>query len=109
MKVDDQEVEMMFLTNNLEWSAASIVELYRSRWQIEVFFKQIKQTLQLANFLGTSANAVRWQAWTTLLVYLLLRYLAFLSESESQLQPDLCLGASGFVAKMGCVAPVPSR
>jgi hypothetical protein len=80
VEVDGQSVEMVFLTNNLEWSAASIVELYRCRWQIEVFFKQIKQTLQLADFLGTSANAVRWQVWTALLVYLLLRYLAFLSE-----------------------------
>jgi hypothetical protein len=79
VEVDGREVEMEFLTNNLEWSAASIVELYRCRWQIEVFFKQIKQTLQLADFLGTSANAVRWQVWTALLVYLLLRYLAFLS------------------------------
>jgi hypothetical protein len=78
--VDGQEVEMVFLTNNLEWSATTIVELYRCRWQIEVFFKQIKQTLQLADFLGTSANAVRWQIWTALLVYLLLRYLAFLSQ-----------------------------
>jgi hypothetical protein len=80
VEVDGKDVEMEFLTNNLEWSAASIVELYRCRWQIEVFFKQIKQTLQLADFLGTSANAVRWQVWTALLVYLLLRYLAFLSE-----------------------------
>jgi IS4 transposase len=80
VEMDGQEVEMEFLTNNLEWSAASIVALYRCRWQIEVFFKQIKQTLQLADFLGTSANAVRWQVWTALLVYLLLRYLAFLSE-----------------------------
>jgi len=80
VEVDGKEVEMEFLTNNLEWSAQSIVELYRCRWQIEVFFKQIKQTLQLADFLGTSANAVRWQVWTALLVYLLLRYLAFLSE-----------------------------
>jgi hypothetical protein len=79
VEVDGREVEMEFLTNNLEWSASSIVELYRCRWQIEVFFKQIKQTLQLADFLGTSANAVRWQVWTALLVYLLLRYLAFLS------------------------------
>jgi len=79
VEVDGREVEMEFLTNNLEWSAVSIVELYRCRWQIEVFFKQIKQTLQLADFLGTSANAVRWQVWTALLVYLLLRYLAFLS------------------------------
>jgi len=79
VEVDGQEVEMVFLTNNLEWSAPSIVELYRCRWQIEVFFKQIKQTLQLADFLGTTANAVRWQVWTALLVYLLLRYLGFLA------------------------------
>ena len=80
VEVDGREVEMVFLSNNLEWSAASIVELYRCRWQIEVFFKQIKQTLQLADFLGTSANAVRWQIWTALLTYLLLRYMSFLSD-----------------------------
>ena len=79
VEVDGKDVAMEFLSNNLEWSAESIVELYRCRWQIEVFFKQIKQTLQLADFLGTTANAVRWQVWTALLVYLLLRYLAFLS------------------------------
>ncbi len=64
VEVDGREVEMVFVSNNLEWSAASIVELYRCRWQIEVFFKQMKQTLQLADFLGTSANAVLWQVWT---------------------------------------------
>jgi hypothetical protein len=79
VEVDGKEREMEFLTNNLEWSASSVVELYRCRWQIEVFFKQIKQTLQLCDFLGNSQNAVSWQIWTALLVYLLLRYLAFLS------------------------------
>src|SRR5437667_276578 len=79
VEVDGKERLMTFLTNHLTWSAESVVELYRCRWRIEVFFKQIKQTLQLADFLGTSANAVRWQVWTALLVYLLLRYLAFLS------------------------------
>ena len=49
------------------------------RWQIECFFKQIKQTLQLADFLGNSANAVRWQLWMALLCYVLLRYLAHIS------------------------------
>lgn len=78
--VDGREVEMVFLSNNLEWSAQSIADLYRCRWEIEVFFKQIKQTLQLADFLGTTANAVRWQVWTALLTYLLLRYMSFLSE-----------------------------
>src|SRR5208337_3131591 len=80
VQVDGQERLMTFLSNHLTWSAESIAELYRCRWRIEVFFKQIKQTLQLADFLGTSANAVRWQIWTALLVYLLLRYLAFLSD-----------------------------
>jgi hypothetical protein len=80
VEVEGREVEMVFLSNNVAWSAESIVELYRCRWQIEVFFKQIKQTLQLADFLGTSANAVRWQIWTALLAYLLLRYLSFVSQ-----------------------------
>jgi hypothetical protein len=79
VEVDGQKRLMTFLTNQLTWSPENIAELYRCRWQIEVFFKQIKQTLQLADFLGTSASAVRWQVWTALLVYLLLRYLAFLS------------------------------
>jgi hypothetical protein len=79
VEVDGKEVEMVFLTNNLVWSPSSVADLYRSRWSIEVFFKQIKQTLQLSDFLGHSANAVRWQIWTALLVYLLLRYLAFIS------------------------------
>ncbi len=79
VEVDGEERLMTFLTNQLTWSPETIAELYRCRWQIEVFFKQIKQTLQLADFLGTSANAVRWQVWIALLVYLLLRYLAYLS------------------------------
>ncbi len=80
VEVEGKEVEMVFLTNNLEWSARSVADLYRCRWSIEVFFKQIKQTLQLGDFLGNSANAVRWQVWTALLVYVLLRYLAFVSD-----------------------------
>lgn len=80
VEVDLEEREMTFLTNNLKWSPRSVADLYRCRWQIEVFFKQIKQTLQLADFLGHNANAVRWQIWTALLVYVLLRYLSYLSK-----------------------------
>lgn len=79
VEVEGKEAKMEFLTNNLEWSAWSIAELYKCRWQIEVFFKQIKQTLQLADFLGHNPNAVKWQVWTALLVYVLLRYMAFIS------------------------------
>jgi hypothetical protein len=78
VEVDGKEMEMVFLTNNFSWAPSSVAELYRCRWQIEVFFKQIKQTLQLADFLGHNANAVRWQLWSALLTYLLLRYTAFL-------------------------------
>ena len=80
VEIDGRQQEMVFLTNNLAWSPASVADLYRCRWSIEAFFKQIKQTLQLADFLGHSANAVRWQVWTALLVYVLLRFLAFLHD-----------------------------
>jgi Transposase DDE domain/Domain of unknown function (DUF4372) len=80
VEVDGEERKMTFLTNNLAWSPRTVANLYRCRWQIEVFFKQIKQTLQLADFLGHNANAVRWQIWTALLVYVLLRYLSYLSK-----------------------------
>jgi hypothetical protein len=80
VEVDGERRRMVFLTNQLTWSPDTIVALYQQRWQIEVFFKQIKQTLKLADFLGTSANAVQWQIWMALLIYLLLRYLAFLTD-----------------------------
>ncbi len=79
VELDGQVRELVFLTNHLEWSAASVADLYHCRWQIEVFFKQIKQTLQLADFLGHNANAVKWQVWMALLVYVLLRFQAWRS------------------------------
>lgn len=80
VEVDGKVRPMQFLTNNMTWSAQTIADLYRCRWSIEVFFKELKQTLQLADFLGHNASAVRWQVWTALLVYLLLRFCAFLSQ-----------------------------
>ena len=76
---DGKEVEMTFISNNFEWAASSIVDLYKKRWAIEAFFKQIKQNLQLASFLGHNKNAIQWQIWMALLVYVLLRFLAHLS------------------------------
>lgn len=91
VEVDGQEREMEFLTNNLEWAASSIVALYRSRWQIEVFFKQIKQTLQLYDFLGHNKNAVLWQVWTALILYVLLRFLAFANRWPHGFKRFFCL------------------
>ena len=77
---EGEERLLVFITNNLSWRPRSVCDLYRRRWDIEVFFKQIKQTLKLSNFWGHSANAARWQVYTALLVYVLLRFQAFLSD-----------------------------
>jgi hypothetical protein len=79
VEVDGVEQEMSFLTNNTTWSARTIAELYRARWAIESFFKELKQTLQLRDFVGTNEKAVKWQVWTGLLTHLLLRFLRHLS------------------------------
>jgi hypothetical protein len=75
VEVDGQDREMTFITNNMDWAAQTIAELYRARWSVEIFFKELKQTLQLADFIGTNENAVKWQIWVGLLVHLLLHYL----------------------------------
>jgi hypothetical protein len=75
VEVNGKEQEMAFFTNNMEWAASSVCDLYKARWNVEVFFKQIKQTLNLGDFLGYSRNAIEWQIWTALLMYILLRFL----------------------------------
>ena len=79
VQIDGREVDLELLTNNIEWQASSVADLYRCRWEIEVFFRQLKQTLQVCDFLGNSLNAVQWQLWMALMVYVLLKYLAHLS------------------------------
>lgn len=79
VEIDGRKKRMVFITNNMTWSARMICELYKSRWTIETFFKELKQTLQLADFIGTNENAVKWQIWTGLLLHLILHYLKFLS------------------------------
>ena len=63
---------MVFITNNTEWAASSVGELYQARWGIEVFFKQLKQTLQVCDFPGHSREAIRWQLWAALRLYVLM-------------------------------------
>jgi hypothetical protein len=75
VQVDGKEKIMTFMTNNMKWAPLSICDLYKARWSIEVFFKQMKQTLQLSDFLGHSKEAVSWQIWTALLTHLLLRFI----------------------------------
>ena len=79
IEVDGKEVAMTFVTNHLAWSAWTVAELYRARWEIEVFFKELKQTVQLVDFVGHNKKAVQWQIWMALLTHLLVRFLAHLS------------------------------
>jgi len=74
--VDETSGEILeFLTNNFTLSPATIAAIYKERWQIELFFKALKQNLKIKTFLGTSANAVKSQIWTALIAMLLIKYL----------------------------------
>ncbi len=68
------------LTNNFTWSARTIAKIYKERWQIELFFKSLKQQLKVKSFVGTSRNALLSQLWVALITYLLLSYLKFKSK-----------------------------
>jgi hypothetical protein len=67
--------DVVFLTNKLDLAATTIAEIYRDRWQIETFFKALKQSLRVKTFVGTSANALKTQIWTALIAMLILKYL----------------------------------
>jgi len=77
---DGRVVRMEFITDTFEFAASTICDLYKKRWDIELFFKQLKQTLKLSDFLGYSENAVQWQIWMALLTYVILRFIAYMSE-----------------------------
>jgi len=80
-----------FLTNNFNLSARTIADIYKARWQIELFFKWVKQNLKIKSFIGTSKNAVMTQIWIALCVYLLLAFLKFQSKLTRNLQQLLRL------------------
>ena len=78
---DDENKQVIeLITNQFSWTANTIGELYRSRWQIEIFFREIKQLLHIKSFIGTSENAVMIQIWTALITILVLKYLKELSK-----------------------------
>ncbi len=76
----------VFLTNNFRLSAKTIADIYHSRWQIELFFKSIKQNLKIKTFLGTSKNAVLTQLWIAMCTYLLIAYIKFTSKLDLSIQ-----------------------
>ena len=70
-----KQEELTFLTNHLKFGATTIARIYKERWQIELFFKSLKQLMRVKTFVGTSANALKTQLWAALIAMLLLKYL----------------------------------
>ena len=73
--VEEKNESMVFVTNNLKLAARTIARIYKERWQIELFFKALKQGLKIKTFVGTTENAVQIQIWTALIAMLILKYL----------------------------------
>ena len=73
--IEEKQETMVFITNNLTLAASTIAAVYKERWQIELFFKALKQSLKIKTFVGTTENAVQTQIWTALIAMLLLKYL----------------------------------
>jgi len=77
-KINNREI--VLLTNHLKFGSTTIAAIYKDRWEIEIFFKTLKQHLKVKTFIGTSEHALRIQIWTALIVLLLLKYLHYLSK-----------------------------
>jgi len=77
---DEKQEILVFLTNHLKLAASTIAAIYKDRWRIETFFRDLKQNLKIKTFVGTSANAVKIQIWTALITMLILRFLQLRSQ-----------------------------
>jgi len=104
----------VFLTNNFKLSAKTIADIYKARWQVELFFKWIKQNLKIKSFVGTSKNAVMTQIWIALCVYLLLAFLKFQSKLNKSMQQIIRILQLNLFEKRDMMAllrgdPVPNR
>ncbi|MEX2366433.1 MAG: transposase [Pseudohongiellaceae bacterium] len=100
----------VFLTNHFWLSAKTIADIYRDRWQVELFFKMLKQNLKIYSFVGNSRNAVLTQIWVALCACLLLSYLKFLSKTGWYAQRILRVLQANLFAKkdlMELIKPSP--
>ncbi len=87
----DTDKRYVFITNQMHWSARTVADIYKSRWEVELFFKWIKQNLKIRSVLGHTINAVATQIFVALCVYLLMAYLKFVSRSAFSVQAILRL------------------
>ena len=82
VRIDGEDEPLILVTNLMDFASSTIARIYKERWQIEVFFKALKQTLKIKTFVGTSENALRIQIWTALIAILLLKWLHHLSKAR---------------------------
>ena len=94
----------VFITNNFRWSAQTIADIYKQRWQVELFFKWIKQNLKIKSFMGTTENAVMTQVMVALCNYLLLAYLKFISKASWSLQKIIQLLHTNLFSQRSLIA-----
>jgi len=85
------EREIVLLTNHLKFGPTTIAAIYKDRWEIELFFKTLKQQLKIKTFVGTSENALRIQIWTALIALLLIKHLHFLSKARWSISNLCCM------------------
>ena len=95
-----QQRALVFLTNHRRFAATTVAAIYRERWQIELFFRALKQNLRIKTFVGTSANALRIQVWTALIAMLLLKYLQLrpASVGACPISPPCCASNCSSIA-----------
>jgi len=89
IRLEGEDQPLILLTNLMDFAPSTIGRIYKQRWQIEVFFKTIKQNLKVKTFVGTTENALRIQIWTALIAMLLLKWLHHLSQARWSLS-NLC-------------------
>lgn len=95
------KIHYVFITNHLTWSAQTIADIYKQRWQVELFFKWIKQNLRIKTFLGNTENAVKTQIFAALCTYLIVAYIKFQSRAKQTYQQILRLIQVNAFSKMG--------
>jgi len=88
---EDKQESLVFVSNLLGFGATTIAAIFKDRWQVELFFKALKQNLKIKTFVGTSANAVKTQVWTALIALLLVKYLQLKAKSQWSLSNLMAL------------------
>jgi IS4 transposase len=94
----------VFLTNNLNFPAKTIADIYKARWQLELFFKWIKQNFKIKSFVGTSENAVMTQIWIAMCMYLLITFIKFQLRTTKSMQQILRLLQLNLIEKRELMA-----